>query len=70
MSAPTLREMDISLSLRMITMGVCAWPMVERFERHTARQGRIADDGHDLLVAARELRACARPSATDSESDA
>ena len=29
--------------------------MVERFERHTARQGRVADDGHDLLVAAREF---------------
>ena len=29
--------------------------VVERFERHTARQGRVADDGHDLLVAAREF---------------
>ena len=27
MSAPTLREMDISLSLRMTTIGVCACPM-------------------------------------------
>ena len=45
MSAPTLREMDISLSFRMTTSGVCACPMwFERLERHAARERRVADD--------------------------
>ncbi len=72
MSAPTLREMDISLSFRMITMRRLRLPdVVERLERHAARERRVADDGHHLVGRRpRRSRAFARPSATDSESEA
>ena len=71
MSAPTLRDMDISLSLRMITMGVCAWPIwLSASNAMPPESAASPMRATTLSVPPERSRAFARPNATDSESDA
>ena len=71
MSAPTLREMDISLSFRMMTSGVCACPMW--FSASNAMPPESAASpmtATTFSVPPRKSRAFAKPNATERESDA
>ena len=71
MSAPTLREMDISLSLRMTTIGVCACPMwLSASNAMPPESAASPISATTLLSPPERSRAFARPSATDSESEA
>ena len=69
--APTLREMDISLSFRMTAIWVCVWPMWFK-----ASKAMPPDSAASPMIAAtfswlpRRSRAIAQPSATESELDA
>ena len=70
-SAPTLREMDISLSFRMMTSGSCAWPMA----LSASNAMPPASDASPMTATIfssvpLSARAFAKPSAMESESDA
>ena len=63
MRAPTLREMDISLSLRMMTMGVWDWPIwLSASKAMPPAKDASPMTRHDLLpVVPAESRASAKP---------